>query len=65
LVGTQVEEWRSILRESVLMEAKTSCLLNVWQWKADGVEIVPLVELVKCEYTLRIYSKCTYVVGYK
>jgi hypothetical protein len=47
LVGTQVEEWRSVLRESVLLEAKISCLLKVRQWKADGVEIAPLVELVE------------------
>jgi hypothetical protein len=43
----QVEEWQSILRESVIMEAKISCLLKVWQWKTDGVETVPLVEVVE------------------
>jgi hypothetical protein len=29
LVGTQVEEWRSLLRESIISETKISCLLKV------------------------------------
>jgi hypothetical protein len=47
LVGTQVKEWRSLLRESIILETKISSLPKVRQWRADGIEAVSLVEVVE------------------
>jgi len=47
LHGTQVDEWRSLLRVSVSMEKYIFFLERVRMWKAEGRESVPLVEVVE------------------
>lgn len=47
LHGTQVEEWRSMLRSSVAMERCIGMLERVWIWKDEGRETVPLVEVIE------------------
>jgi hypothetical protein len=45
--GGQLEEWRSLLRQSVVMEKYISYLLNVRKWKNEGRETVSIVEVVE------------------
>jgi hypothetical protein len=47
LHGTQVEEWRSLLRSAVVLEKYIDALEKVRIWHAEGREIVPLVEVVE------------------
>jgi hypothetical protein len=47
LHGMQVEEWRSLLRSTVVLEKYIDALEKVRIWHAKGREIVPLVEVVE------------------
>jgi hypothetical protein len=47
LHGTQVEEWRSLLRSSVAMEKYIYFLEQVRRWNDVGQETVPLVKVVE------------------
>jgi len=47
VLGDQVEEWRSKLRGCAEFEKLISILEKVRQWKEEGRETVPLVELVE------------------
>jgi hypothetical protein len=47
LHGTQVEEWRCVLRNSIVMEKLICMLQKVRNWQAEGTEKVPLVEVVE------------------
>jgi hypothetical protein len=47
LLGTQVEEWRTLLRGSIQMETWISILERVREWNAEGRDAVPLVEVVE------------------
>jgi hypothetical protein len=47
LHGTQVEEWRSLLRSSVAIEKYIYFLEQVRKWNEMGRETVPLVEVVE------------------
>jgi hypothetical protein len=46
LHGTQVEEWRCVLQNSIVMELLICMLQKVRNWQAEGTEKVPLVEVV-------------------
>jgi hypothetical protein len=47
LVGSQLEDWRAVLRCSLAMENKIKFLLQVREWHNNGRTVVPLVEVIE------------------